>query len=150
LYYRLNVARFTLPPLRERRGDIPLLVAHFLQKYMTKMGVSVELGEGLMDRLVAYDYPGNVRELENMVEQAVALCAGGVIRPAEIMPQAARSATRAGRTLADIVDEAERGAVQAALRAFDGSRERAAEALAISPTTLWRKMTRLGITFDSR
>ena len=151
LYYRLNVARFHLPPLRERREDIPLLVQFFLDKYNKKMNGRSRVGEGVMERLVAYDYPGNVRELENMVEQAVALASGGVITGDDILPQAPRkSSSNKGRTLADIVDEAEREAVEAALRAFDGSRERAAEALDISPTTLWRKMTRLGITFESR
>lgn len=151
LYYRLNVARFTLPPLRERREDIPLLVDFFLGKYSRKMNIRARLAEGVLERVVGYDYPGNVRELENMVEQAVALCTGGVVTVDDILPQAPKKEARSqGRTLADIVDDAEREAVESALRAFDGSRERAAEALDISPTTLWRKMTRLGISFESR
>jgi two-component system response regulator HydG len=151
LYYRLNVARFTLPPLRDRREDVPLLTEFFLDKYSRKMNIRARLAEGVIERLVGYDYPGNVRELENMVEQAVALCSGGIVTVDDILPQAPRKGTRSqGRTLADIVDDAEREAVESALRAFDGSRERAAEALEISPTTLWRKMTRLGISFESR
>jgi two-component system, NtrC family, response regulator HydG len=151
LYYRLNVARFHLPPLRERREDVPLLVDFFLDRHSRKMNRHVRLGEGVMDRIVQFDFPGNVRELENMVEQAVALCSGGVITVDDILPQAPRRTSRGpGRTLADIVDDAERDAVAAALRAFDGSRERAAEALDISPTTLWRKMTRLGITYETK
>jgi two-component system, NtrC family, response regulator HydG len=150
LYYRLNVARFHLPPLRDRREDIPLIVQFFLDKYSHKMNTQVRVGEGVMERLMNYDFPGNVRELENMVEQAVALCSG-VITVDDILPQAPRKPSgREDRTLADIVDDAERDAVEAALRANDGSRERAAEALDISPTTLWRKMTRLGITFENR
>ena len=100
-----------------------------------------------------YDFPGNIRELENMVEQAVALSGGGVIthrRRAARGDAAASDAADGGRTLADVVDEAERQAIEAALRDCDGSRERAAELLGISPTTLWRKMTRLGISFESR
>jgi len=151
LYYRLNVARFHLPPLRERREDIPLLVQFFLDKYNSKMGARSRVGEGVMERLMQYDFPGNIRELENMVEQAVALSSGGVIGIDDILPQAPQKPGRtSGRTLADIVDDAERAAVEAALREADGSRERAAEALDISPTTLWRKMTRLGITFEGR
>jgi two-component system response regulator HydG len=151
LYYRLNVARFHLPPLRERREDVPLLVQFFLDKYNAKMNTRAKLAEGVMDQIVAYDYPGNIRELENMVEQAVALSAGGLITTDDILPQRPRKGSKAsGRTLADIVDDAERVAVEAALRAADGSRERAAEALDISPTTLWRKMTRLGISFENR
>ncbi len=151
LYYRLNVARFNLPPLRKRREDIPLLTEFFLGKYAQKMGTRAQLADGVMDRLLEYTYPGNIRELENMVEQAVALSIGGVITVDDILPDAQREPTEAkGRTLADIVDRAERSAVEQALREADGSRERAAEALNISPTTLWRKMTRLGITYDNR
>jgi two-component system response regulator HydG len=151
IYYRLNVARFDLPPLRDRREDIPLLMNFFLDKFNRKMTRRARFGDGVIDQLVQYNFPGNVREAENMVEQAVALCTGEVIRIDDILPTA--PTTRAGaqrRTLAHIVDEAEREAVLEALRAHDGSRERVAEALDISPTTLWRKMTRLGVTFDGR
>jgi two-component system response regulator HydG len=151
LYYRLNVVRFVLPPLRERREDIPLLVEFFLTKYTRKMGRRARFGEGVMDRLLAYAFPGNVRELENLVEQAVALCTNGVIGIDDILPEEPRAADRTvGRTLADIVDDAQRQAIETALRSADGSRERAAELLDISPTTLWRKMTRLGINIESR
>jgi len=151
LYYRLNVARFHLPPLRERREDIALLASFFVDKYSKKINTRVAVADNVMEALVSYDYPGNVRELENMVEQAVALSAGGIITVDDILPQAPKRTVRsAGKTLADIVDNAEREAVQSVLQAFDGSRERAAEALDISPTTLWRKMTRLGITYDGR
>ncbi len=151
LYYRLNVVRFQLLPLRERREDIPQLFEFFLEKYNRKMNTRARLGEGVMEQLINYDYPGNVRELENMVEQSVALCSSGTIRIDDLLPQAPRPAKRPeGRTLADLVDDAERQAVEAALRSCDGSRERAAELLDISPTTLWRKMTRLGITWEGR
>jgi two-component system, NtrC family, response regulator HydG len=151
LYYRLNVARFTLPPLRERREDIPLLAQFFLDKFNMKMGTQAYLADGVMDQMLQYAYPGNVRELENMVEQAVAFAAGGAITVDDIVPHTPqKQSASAGRSLADIVDDAERAAVKAALEAHEGSRERAAETLGISPTTLWRKMTRLGITFDQR
>jgi len=151
LFYRLNVVRFVLPPMRERREDIPLLVEFFLGKYTRKMGRRARLGEGVLDRLLNYSFPGNVRELENLVEQAVALCTNGVIGVDDILPEEPRATGGApGRTLADIVDEAQRQAIEAALRSSDGSREHAAELLDISPTTLWRKMTRLGIAIESR
>jgi two-component system response regulator HydG len=151
LYYRLNVARFHLPPLRERPEDIPTLFQFFLDKHNRKMNARARLADGVMERMMLYEFPGNVRELENMVEQSVALCSAGLITQDDILPQAPTKRFRTtGRTLADIVDEAEREAVEAALREQDGSRERAAEALDISPTTLWRKMTRLGITFENR
>src|SRR5882724_2292255 len=86
LYYRLNVARFQLPPLRERREDIPDLLNYFLDKYNRKMQTSARLQEGVLEALVAYEYPGNIRELENMMEQAVALAGGGFIELDDIMP----------------------------------------------------------------
>jgi two-component system response regulator HydG len=146
LYYRLNVARFVLPPLRERPEDIGPLVEFFLVKYNRKMNRRARLGDGVLDRLLSYAFHGNVRELENMVEQAVALCTGGVIGVDDIMIDEPKKDRAPGRTLADIVDEAERQAIGAALLDADGVRERAAEVLDISATTLWRKMTRLGIS----
>jgi two-component system response regulator HydG len=154
LYYRLNVARFQLPPLRERREDIADLVNHFTEKYARKMGVRPKLHDSVMEGLYHYDFPGNIRELEHMIEQAVALVQSGVITLDDLLPPPAsavpHAAGAAGRSLADVVDGAERNAIEVALREADGSRERAAEVLNISPTTLWRKMTRLGITFDGR
>src|SRR6478735_6653694 len=87
LYYRLNVARFVLPPMRERREDIPLLVEFFLGKYTRKMSRSARLGEGVLDRLLNYSFPGNVRELENLIEQSVALCYGGLITVDDVLPE---------------------------------------------------------------
>jgi two-component system, NtrC family, response regulator HydG len=150
LYYRLNVARFQLPPLRERREDIPVLVDFFLDKYNRKMQAKSRLKEGVLEVLCNYDYPGNIRELENMVEQAVALAGGGEIALDDIVPTTKQGQVSSGRALAEVVDGAERQAIEAALRDCDGSRERAADLLGISATTLWRKMTRLGITFDTR
>jgi two-component system response regulator HydG len=152
LYYRLNVARFQLPPLRERREDIPELCSYFIDKYNRKMGVRARLHESVIDALNHHDFPGNVRELEHMIEQATALVQNGVITPDDLItPTSTASATHSGgKALSDVVDSAERTAIESALRECDGSREKAAEQLAISPTTLWRKMTRLGITFDGR
>jgi two-component system response regulator HydG len=154
LYYRLNVARFQLPPLRERREDIADLTTYFLEKYSRKMGVRPKLHDGVGEALIHYDFPGNIRELEHMLEQAVALVQNGVITADDLLPPhttAALPAARSGgRSLADVVDGAERSAIEVALRESEGSREHAAEVLGISPTTLWRKMTRLGITFEGR
>jgi two-component system response regulator HydG len=154
LYYRLNVARFQLPPLRERREDIPDLLTHFLDKYARKMGVRPKLHDGVAEALMHYDFPGNIRELEHMIEQAVALVQTGTITADDLLPPVASSSLPntgpGGRSLAVVVDAAERSAIESALRDSDGSRERAADLLNISPTTLWRKMTRLGITFEAR
>ncbi len=155
LYYRLNVARFQLPPLRERREDIPDLLDFFLAKYSRKMGVRPRLHDNVLEALMHYDFPGNIRELEHMIEQAVALVQNGVITADDVVPPPqstphAPTGGGGGRALADVVDSAERGAIESALRESEGSRERAAELLGISPTTLWRKMNRLGITFEGR
>jgi two-component system response regulator HydG len=163
LYYRLNVARFILPALRDRREDIPQLVEHFLDKFSKKMSRHTVAGEGVLDYLVRYDFPGNIRELENMVEQGVALALNGVVQrddviPPEVQlarhrPDVARAPSQlpgdetGGRSLQDVVDEAERKAIEAMLRDVDGNKERAAELLGLSSTTLWRKMKRLNVTW---
>jgi two-component system response regulator HydG len=151
LYYRLNVARFVLPPLRERREDIPLLVEHFLSRSAKRMRRRASLGEGVLDWLVRYDFPGNVRELENLVEQGVALAVDGEVRlddivPPEIRSRVPASPTPAGERLQGVVDRAERDAILAVLREVDGNKEKAAELLGLSTTTLWRKMKRLHVS----
>jgi two-component system response regulator HydG len=148
LYYRLNVARFMLPSLRDRREDIPLLVEHFLDKFCRKMSRRVVLADGVLDYLSEYRFTGNVRELENMIEQGVALAADGLLRLEDITVLEAPlngPQNRGGRSMQDVVDEAESSAIQNALREVDGNREKAAELLGLSPTTLWRKMKRLNI-----
>jgi len=163
LYYRLNVARFILPPLRDRREDVPQLVEHFLDKFSKKMARHVTAGEGVMDYLQRYDFPGNIRELENMIEQGVALAVNGVVQRDDVIPPEVQLARQrsgaardgepdgaepaAGRALQDVVDEAERRAIEAMLREVDGNKERAAELLGLSSTTLWRKMKRLNVTW---
>jgi len=153
LYYRLNVARFQLPPLRERREDLADLLTYFLDKYNRKMGAKARLDESVLEACNHYDFPGNIRELEHMIEQAVALVQNGVLTRDDVLPTnrpEEAGSSHGGRTLADVVDAAERSAIEGALRDCDGSRERAADLLGISATTLWRKMTRLGIVYESR
>jgi two-component system response regulator HydG len=151
LYYRLNVARFILPALRDRREDIPLLVDHFLDKFARKLGRRAELGEGVVDYLMRYEFTGNVRELENMVEQGVALAEAGVIRLEDVIPletTTAKAQRPRSKVMQDVVDEAEASAILSALAEVQGNRERAAEMLGLSATTLWRKMKRLHIEAD--
>jgi two-component system, NtrC family, response regulator HydG len=153
LYYRLNVARFQLHALRERREDLPDLLSYFMEKYNKKMDTKARLDEGVLEALSTYDFPGNIRELEHMIEQAVALVQNGVVTRDDVLPERRPEEIghpRTGRTIADVVDAAERQAIDGALRDCDGSREKAAEVLGISATTLWRKMTRLGIVYDAR
>ena len=150
LYYRLNVARFQLPPLRERREDIPLLVDFFLAKYGRKMRRRARLGEGVLDFLMRYDYPGNIRELENLIEQGVAFAADGEVRREDMeTPDTDGAASRSSdhRELQDVLDDAERQYIERTLREVDGNKERAAERLGLSSTTLWRKMKRLNVVW---
>jgi len=146
LFYRLNVARIRLPPLRERKGDIPLLVEHLVAKHGRRMEKTVRVADEVQDFLMGYDFPGNVRELENLVEQGVALSVDGLLHLDDILPETPGVRSRA-RTLSDVVSEAERQAIQEALR-DEGSMEKAAERLGLSTTTLWRKMKRLQLRRD--
>ena len=145
LFYRLNVARFHLPPLRERPEDVPVLVEHFMAKAQKRMQKTVRIGPGVMQFLLAYDYPGNVRELENLIEQGVALAASGVMRLDDIeVKNEAPKAPAGAQTLADVVASAERQAILSTI-ADTRTLAEAAKILGLSTTTLWRKMRRHAI-----
>ncbi len=149
LFYRLNVVPLRIPPLRERPEDVPLLAAHFLDRHNRRTVQSKTLAPEALQRLAGHSWPGNVRELENMVEQAAALSAGPEIRAADIRFEAVAPAEAAAHTLADAVEAAERRAIQAALAQANGDLGQVARELDISPTTLWRKMKRLGLDSGS-
>jgi transcriptional regulator with PAS, ATPase and Fis domain len=146
LYYRINVIQVLLPPLRERREDIPLLVDHFIARFRNLKGKDISgVTSQALALLVSHDYPGNVRELENIVEHAFVLCRGGMIGiahlPAELDGGAAPAQNASGLTL----EQAERMHILHALERHAWQREAAAEELGIHRTTLWRKMRKLGI-----
>jgi len=153
LYYRLNVIRIGLPPLRERLPDIPLLVDHFLKRYSEendKMVTSVS--SEVMERFMTHDWPGNVRELENVLERGVVLARGEELGmdllPAELLHGASvpRSvALPPGIRFYDAVARYERGLIESALRQAGGVQKQAAEILGLKPTTLNEKIKRLGI-----
>jgi two-component system, NtrC family, response regulator HydG len=145
LYYRLAVVPLRIPPLRERRDDIPLLAAHFLAGYNGRTGASKSLAPDATARLMAHDWPGNVRELENVLEQAAALSPGREIGPAEVHIEAVPMASANRFTLAEAVETAERNTIEAALAHASGDLASVARELGVSGTTLWRKMKRLGI-----
>jgi len=144
LYYRLNVMKVELPPLRERRDDIPLLVEHFIQKYNKKMGKEIEgVSEEAMRLLLNHPYPGNVRELENIMEHAFILCKGRIILP-EHLPHYLYAKTPS--LPAASLKEWEREIIKEVLRRSGGNITRAARELGIHRTTLWRKMKRYQLT----
>jgi len=144
LYYRLNVMKVELPPLRERRDDIPLLVEHFIQKYNKKMGKEIEgVSEEAMRLLLNHTYPGNVRELENILEHAFILCKGRIILP-EHLPHYLHA--KAPSLPAASLREWEREMIKEALRRSGGNITSAARELGIHRTTLWRKMKKYHLT----
>ncbi|WP_305044022.1 sigma-54-dependent transcriptional regulator [Geoalkalibacter sp.] len=142
LYYRLNVVPVDIPPLRERREDIALLVHHFLAKYGAKYGKRLKgINARALDLLRGYAWPGNVRELENIIERAIIVAETSELKP-EHLPSL--TAPSAGPTLVDDdlmpLDELEKRMIFRALRHTDGNRGKAAEILGISPVSLWRKL----------
>jgi DNA-binding NtrC family response regulator len=143
LYYRLNVVNIQIPPLRERREDIPLLVDHFLKKIcqQTNRGEPPRISAAAMDLLLNHDWPGNVRELENAVERALVIGRGAELQPADFSFQFQQPSPPAGRTLADI----EREYIERVYRECAGNHSRAARILDIDRTTLYNKLRRYGI-----
>jgi two-component system response regulator HydG len=145
LFYRLAVVPIRIPPLRERRDDVPLLAAHFLRRFVARTGVARTLSPEAVARLVQHDWPGNVRELENVLEQAAALAPGEELRAADVHLEAHAAGPGPSATLAAAVEDAERRAIEAALLRTGGDLPSAARQLRVSHTTLWRKMKRLGL-----
>jgi PAS domain S-box-containing protein len=153
LYFRLNVVRLSLPPLRARSDDIPLLVDHFVRRFNALQGRRItSLSDRAMACLMAYHYPGNVRELENAIEHAFVVCGGNTIRledlPPHIYDQPGRPAAprpSSATSQSGPLENAEASAIREALQRHDGNRTRAAKDLGISRNTLWRKMKRHGL-----
>jgi len=149
LYYRLNVIPIRIPPLRERREDIPLLVEHFTRRIATSLGKpDLRMDDAALDALANYGWPGNVRELENTIERAVVLATGPTITPdlVLLMPgaQGAGTGLPSGR-LHENVSWAERESILSALRASGGVKKDAAEALGISQRALSHYLGKHGI-----
>ncbi len=147
LYYRLNVVGITIPPLRERREDIPMLVDHFVKRYNVMLKKRIRgADERTLNLFMNYQWKGNVRELENVIERAMILCDGDMIVP-EHLPQnlAGKAAADLDGSLRDVVRQAERDAILRTLRLTDNDKKRAADMLGLSQSSLYRKMSELGI-----
>ena len=151
LYYRLNVVKISLPPLAARREDIPLLIDHFIRIFNSKKEKDIQkLSDEAMAVLMAYDFPGNIRELENIIEYAFVLCRDGEIRPEHLpqdlvrrvagVPQPASPAPKL-----NLIAQAEAEAIRQALMRNQGSKQKTALEMGLHKTTLWRKMKKLGI-----
>ena len=155
LYYRLHVITIHLPPLRERKEDIPLLAQHFLQKYGEENAKpGLDLTPDALDLLMAYDWPGNVRELENVIERAVVLTTGSQIG-AELVPEQVRRhpifqmpqfvLPPEGISFKDVITDFEKRLIESTLESAGGVQKKAAELLRIKPTTLNEMIKRYDI-----
>ena len=147
LYYRLKVVTITMPSLRERRDDIPLLAHHFRDRYRGKFSKDITgFTTEAMDALLTYDWPGNVRELEHVIERSVILEYGKKIDisslPAEVVSRPREILSPKGIVR---LEDMERQLIQSALRFFNGKRDSAARALGISHATLWRKVKKYNL-----
>jgi DNA-binding NtrC family response regulator len=142
LYFRLNVVQIKLPPLRDRKSDIPILVTAFLEKFSNPQGPVRTISEDAMRRLIAYDWPGNVRELENAIERAVALGSGPILHVADLPSNLQYPTTERIPEKDEILplEELERRAILRTLRETGGDKLSAARMLGIGKTTLYRKL----------
>ncbi len=150
LYFRLNVVRIVLPPLRSRWEDIPLLVQHFIERFNNLQGRRIcGISERAMTTLAGHSFPGNVRELENAIEHAFVVCAGNTIRredlPPHIRGEAAVPPEASRESAGGPLDAAEAAAIRDALRRYSNNRTETARGLGISRNTLWRKMKKYRI-----
>jgi DNA-binding NtrC family response regulator len=146
LYYRLNVFALSIPPLRERQRDIPLLAEHFVRNSTIGAKRNVQVSPEAMDVMLRYAWPGNVRELENVIERALILCDAGRIRP-EHLPMGMRApsttAIDGGSGARPTLAEAEHRYIQQVLEECSGHRQKAARILGISERNLYRKLKEL-------
>ncbi len=148
LYYRINVIPIKIPPLRERRTDIPLLIDHFIKQFNTETGRQiVACDKKTLSQLMNYDWPGNVRELENTIEFAFVTCRTDCIRTMNIPEQIKATAPKTSRHSSREKDrETDKYDILQALKVTKGNKTRAAEILGFSRITLWKKMNKLGLT----
>ncbi|MBU0517803.1 sigma 54-interacting transcriptional regulator [bacterium] len=155
LYFRLAVIRFDLPSLKDRREDVPYLIDHFIRHFNAKKGKNLlGVSPRAMETLMRHDYPGNVRELENVIEYGYAVCRGRILE-FQHLPQELQAATQSVEAAPEgsislhpakrLLDE--EAQIRAALERHNGNRSAISRELNIDRTTLWRKMRRYGITY---
>ena len=147
LYYRLNVISITMPPLRELREDIPLLVNHFLAKYKhPESETAAEVSPEAMAKMMAYHWPGNARQLENVIQRALALGGNETIEIKDLPNEIAQQTSHVAVADADLNLKAlEKNAIQRALKSTNGNKVEAAKLLGVNPTTVYRKMAKYNI-----
>jgi two-component system response regulator PilR (NtrC family) len=160
LYYRLNVINLFLPPLRQRKEDIPLLTQHFLKKYGEENGrAGLALSPEAVQSLLDYDWPGNVRELENVIERAVVLADGAVINR-RLIPEHVRTGPsfrlpqvvvpEEGISFREVITGFEKRLIESSLKTSGGVQKKAAQLLGLKPTTLNEMIKRYNITLERK
>ena len=154
LFYRLNIVRLELPPLRNRKEDIPLLVDHVIKKLTINMEKKItRISDDVMRLFMSHGFPGNIRELENLLEHAFVMCRGNEIKP-EHLPREFREAAIASDNHLDTLSlrgrfgASEKEIIKEALKKNQGHRGNAARELGINTSTLWRKMKKLKIAYE--
>lgn len=152
LYYRLNVVPINLPPLRERKEDIPGLVSHFLQMFNRKYGMTKRISPDVVAAFLRYDWPGNVRELENLIERLMVVTSGDIITLKSLPPQFSSQNDTHPKVLVtgiipyrEAVESVEKQLIEKAYQHFRTTRQMAAE-LKINASTIVRKAAKYGIT----
>jgi DNA-binding NtrC family response regulator len=152
LYYRLNVVPINIPPLRERKRDIPFLASHFVRKLAPDMGCRVEsITDAAMEKLTGYHWPGNVRELENVIERGLVMCAGTQLDAADIRLEGPPGRSRAQNQETPFLPEGttldgyEQEIIREALRRADGNKSQAARLLGLTRNALRYRLTQMGL-----
>ena len=150
LYYRLNVVPLNIPPLRERKQDIPFLANHFIRKLAADSGSAVEsITDAAMERLMAYHWPGNVRELENVIERSLVLCRGSQLDAGDVrLESAPRPRSQYGQHFLPeglTLDQYEQELIREALRRADGNKSHAARLLGLTRNALRYRLTQMGL-----
>ncbi len=149
LYYRLNVVPIEIPPLRERKQDIPFLAEHFVEKLAADTGSRVEsITQAAIERLMTYHWPGNVRELENVIERSLVMCSGSTLDAADIKMDVPRSRAASGElSLPEgmSLDQYQQELIRQALKKADGNKSQAARLLGLTRNALRYRLTQMGI-----
>jgi transcriptional regulator with PAS, ATPase and Fis domain len=146
LYYRINVVKIRIPPLRERKGDIPLLADHFIDQFNKLRNKDVPgIAPPALQLIMKHSFPGNIRELENVIEHAIILSPGGAIKPEHLPDYLQEQKAIPAIEIASTMNEMESLFIIAALKRNNWSRKKTAEELGINTSTLYRKIKKLGL-----
>ncbi len=151
LFYRINVINIHLPPLRERMDDLPLIINHFIESFNQKFNKKIrQFSSSAFNVLMSYDWPGNIRELENVIEHCFVLCEGEIIQnaclPKRLLESKTNTNIKVNSKEISSFKSMERDIIISVLEKNNGNRNKSAKDLQINPSTLWRRMKRLGIT----